>query len=156
MTAEEAFIKATKVRAKAYAYFYEEMENEVGAEVAEKIFTRVTYRLGTDNANAMRNEEKSSVTAVAKTFTKEGVGKNVFQQTLVDANDEKAEVKMEYCPLVEAWREMGLSVGRIKTLCDMAYRIDFGTLEGAGYALSFPSRIATGDDCCTLAITKKG
>jgi hypothetical protein len=53
---------------------------------------------------------------------------------------------------VEAWDDMGLSPEEKKTLCDIAYQVDFGKFETAGYKLKFDCRIAEGDSTCDMEL----
>ena len=69
--------------------------------------------------------------------------------------NDHAKIEMKGCPLVDLWEEMELSEDQICRMCDMAYRIDFGTIEPLGYELVFPTRIACGEPSCILEIKKK-
>jgi hypothetical protein len=155
MTAEEAFIKATKARAKAYYYLYEEMVKEFGVQKADKVFSKAMYNLGLEKAETFRPESKDSAEILADEFVKDGLGKKVFSQTVIESSNLKAVIEMRSCPLVAAWKEMNLSEQKIKKLCDMAHQIDFGTVEGKGLSLNFPNRIACGDESCLLEVYKK-
>jgi hypothetical protein len=57
--------------------------------------------------------------------------------------------------LVDMWKEMNLSEDKIKLLCDVACRIDFGNVESKGLKLEFKSRISYRDASCVLDITNK-
>jgi hypothetical protein len=63
-------------------------------------------------------------------------------------------LRLKECPLVEAWKELGLSPQLLRTMCDLAYQVDFGKFETAGYKLKFNCRIADGDAACDLHVTK--
>jgi hypothetical protein len=39
-------------------------------------------------------------------------------------------------------------------MCDIAYQVDFGKFEAAGFQLQFHCRIAGGDASCDLHLTK--
>ena len=155
MSSKEAFTKATKVRAKAYAYFFEEMAKEVGTDKAMIIFSRVTYRMGQEKAKQFSEEAKRSAKKLAEEFIADPVGSIVFAQSILEADEDHAKIEMKGCPLVEMWEEMELSEDQICRMCDMAYRIDFGTIESLGYELVFPTRIACGEPSCILEIKKK-
>ena len=60
---------------------------------------------------------------------------------------------MNRCPLVEAWEEAGLTVDERKLMCDIAYQVDFGKFETAGYRLAFACRIADTGKTCDLKVT---
>jgi hypothetical protein len=155
MTSEEAFIKATKTRAKAYYYLYEEMVKQFGEQKADEVFSKAMYNLGIDKANSFIPESKNSSEILASEFVKDELGKSVFSQSILKGSESSAVIEMKSCPLVAAWKEMKLSDAKIKKLCDLAHQIDFGTVEGAGHNLNFPSRIACGDETCVLEIFRK-
>jgi len=155
MTPVEAFIEATKVRAKAYLFLYEEMKAEIGEEKAKKIFSNAVYKLGIDKSKLYPDNVKASAISIAEEFVSNPLSREVFKQSIISGNDDKAIIKMERCPLVDKWNEMKLSENKIKTMCDLAYRIDFGKIESLGFKLTFDKRIADGEDSCVLIIEKK-
>lgn len=80
----------------------------------------------------------------------------LFDKEIVSEGDDVCEAKFHRCPLVDVWREYGLSPERIDRLCDLANKGDFGRASNFHNAeLSFPTRIGGGDDFCTLHITRK-
>jgi hypothetical protein len=62
-------------------------------------------------------------------------------------------LRLNRCPLSEAWNEAGLSPEEQKLLCDIAYQIDFGKFETAGYKLEFQCRIADKGGSCDMKVT---
>ena len=60
MNPVEAFVEATKVRAKAYVYIFDAMVDEIGEEKAKKIFSKATYNMGKDKIENLTDEEKKS------------------------------------------------------------------------------------------------
>jgi hypothetical protein len=151
----DTFISTTKLRAKAYAYFYEEAEKEVGQAKAVEMFKRAAYRLGLDKSKSFRQEAHESAAELAEDFKSDPVGEHVFQIKIINKSENKAEIAMSYCPLLEMWREMKYSPDEICRLCDIAHQIDYGTIEGCGFALEFPERAACCGEKCILKISKK-
>jgi hypothetical protein len=151
----EAFISATKLRAKAYAYFFEEIVKACGHVKAKELCSRATYRLGLDKASEFRKELRNSALSLAEAFVADPVGHAVFKQQILSGNEKEAVIEMKYCPLVDMWQSMKLHSDLICTLCDFAHRIDYGTIEGAGFNLSFKSMIARGDKSCVLHIFRE-
>ena len=154
-TSLESFISATKFRAKAYVFFYEELIKSLGKVEAKKIFRRVTYRLGEDKSKSFSKEAGSSARKLGEEFVSDIIGKQAFSQTLISGDENKAIVEMKSCPLVEMWEEMDMDKTMIKELCDCAHQIDFGTIESLGFELNFPRRISCLDGSCILEIKKK-
>lgn len=154
MTPEKAFITATKARAKAYYFIFEEFANEIGEEKAKEIFSKAIYKFGIDKSKTFSNDAKKSAKKFGEEFVSNPISNKVFKQTFIEGNNDYAKIEMKNCPLVEMWKEMRLSKEKISLMCDIAHMVDFGKTETAGYKLKFNSRIADGDDCCLLEIQK--
>ncbi|MDA8426238.1 MAG: L-2-amino-thiazoline-4-carboxylic acid hydrolase [Treponema sp.] len=60
--------------------------------------------------------------------------------------------RMNFCPLVEAWKEMGLAPERIDTLCDIAMEGDRGRAAAHGVSMELNETIGKGDRFCRLVI----
>lgn len=155
MTTEEAFINATKMRAKAYYYIFKEFADELGEKKAKEIFSRAIYKFGEDKPKVFPARAKISAKKFGEVFVSNPLSNKAFKQKFLEGNDEYAKVEMKNCPLVEMWKEMGLTKEEISTMCDIAYMTDFGKTESAGLNLKFNSRIALGDYCCLLEINKE-
>ena len=150
----KTFINATKLRAKAYAYFYEESIKILSLSKAAEVCSRATYRMGKDRVKEFSKEAAESALVFAKEFAGDPAGSAVFKIKVLKGDKKTAVVEMSYCPLVEMWKELGYSSEKICTLCDIAHRIDFGTVEGMEYKLKFTERIACGGKKCILEIKK--
>jgi hypothetical protein len=148
----QAFINATKLRAKAYAYFFEELKKEFGREKALELGSKVAYRLGLDKAGGFPPGTGGLVSKTAQSFAGDPVGNAVFQLEVLSDNEDEAIIEMSHCPLVEMWVSMGYSRDTIEDLCEFAHKIDYGTIEGAGCKLEFNSRISRGSKSCVLRI----
>ena len=155
MTPVEAFISATKQRAKAYYYIFEEFASELGEKKAKEIFSRAIYKFGIEKSKNFSDNSKKSPKNFSEEFVSNPISNKVFQQKSLEGDKNQAIVEMKNCPLVDMWKEMGLSKEKISTLCDIAHMVDFGKTESAGFKLKFKSRIADGDDCCLLEIQSK-
>ncbi len=80
----------------------------------------------------------------------------VFQSEVVSVEEDRAIAHFHSCPLVDAWRDYGLSSERVSRLCQLARKGDFGRISDIpGLKLEFPKLIADGDDVCELLITKE-
>jgi hypothetical protein len=155
MTPEEAFISATKMRAKAYYYIFKEFSDELGEKKAKEIFSRAIYKFGIDKSKVFSADSKKSAKNFGEEFVSNPMSNKVFKQKFLEGNEEYARVEMKNCPLVDMWKEMGLSKEEISTMCDIAHMVDFGKTESAGFKLKFSSRIADSEDCCILEIKKE-
>ena len=78
----------------------------------------------------------------------------VFKSHIVKQED-CCQQQMTYCPLVEAWKELGCSQEEINLLCDIAMEIDRGRADFHGIPLEIPERMGKGDPSCRLVLKKK-
>ena len=79
----------------------------------------------------------------------------VFESQIVKAED-RCEQIMTFCPLVEAWRELGCSVGEVDLLCDVAMAVDRGRAAYHGIRMELRERIGKGDAMCRLVLFRDG
>jgi len=75
----------------------------------------------------------------------------VFESRIIKAEDH-CEQQMTFCPLVEAWQELGCSPAEIDLLCDIAMEVDRGRAAYHGIPLDITHRIAAGDGYCCLVL----
>jgi len=80
----------------------------------------------------------------------------VFDKEVVQLQPEHSVARFHFCPLWAAWKEMGLSPERIARLCDLACKSDYGRASNfKNTVLTFPKRLACGDEYCQLDARKK-
>ena len=82
----------------------------------------------------------------------------VFQQEILELEDDKAVKMFNHCPHVEALTELGLSKEDIKMFCrDMLGACDYAICEPFPHVtIDFPTTIADGDGHgCAMTITRK-
>jgi len=160
MTVDEAkqeIKSANKMRAILYHYLLDETEQAVGAEKAAEIFRKATHRRGRD-IQKMYGDclTGCDFREVARKFVAISAAEGtLFTPAVESADDDRAVVTMKTCPLVEAWKEMGLSGDRIARLCDVASAIDHGTFESEATTLAFSHKLGQGDEMCRLIISKR-
>ena len=82
----------------------------------------------------------------------QGIGKEAFQSQEVKAEDDLAVLRLNYCPLVQAWKDYGLTPERIKTLCRLTQYGDCGRLWGSPLRLEFTSLISQGAEYCEIHV----
>lgn len=75
----------------------------------------------------------------------------LFDKEIIKLDPEHSVARFHYCPLYAAWKEMGLPTERIEYLCDVASKADYGRASNfKNTVLSFPKKLAYGDDYCEL------
>lgn len=144
-----------KNRARIYHLIYKELSKEVGEERAVAILKRAIYERGKEKGVQLAKKiGEPDIKKLAEAFVEGKEEIDAFGHEVVEIDENHALLRLNQCPLVEAWNEMGLSSEDQKTMCDFAYQVDFGKFEAAGYKLKFNCRIAEGSTTCDLRVTK--
>ena len=93
------------------------------------------------------------------TFTKAFANDDVvrcFEMDIIESNDKKLSINFHYCPLVEAWKKLGVPEEEIPRLCDMAMDGDRGIISTyEKFHFELGDTIAKGGKHCEIRITKK-
>ena len=140
-----------KNRARIYVHIYRELSKEVGEEKATEILKKAIYARGREKGLQLADRIKTpDLHDLAVTFV-EGKGQmDAFGHEVVHEANGQVVLRLKRCPLVEAWKEAGLSPAERRKMCDIAYQVDFGKFETAGYTLSFDCRISDDGGSCDL------
>jgi len=146
---------AFETRAFMYAYIYEELASELGKERAVELMKRAIYRRGVEVGRKYRPAvESADLIEVGSIFCDgspcEG---GLFEPGIEQSSKGHIVLRMTACPLVSAWRGMGLAPDEVDTLCEIAAAVDEGTFAGAGLDLEFLSRLGVvGEQKCLLEL----
>ncbi|MFH1572502.1 MAG: L-2-amino-thiazoline-4-carboxylic acid hydrolase [Acidobacteriota bacterium] len=144
-----------KNRARIYHHLYRELSAELGEEKAISVLKRAIYRRGQEKGRQLaRKIGGQDPRKLADAFVEGKEGVDVFGHQIVRVDDREVLLRLNECPLVEAWKEMGLQPEQIRTMCDLACQVDFGKFEAAGYRLRFECRIADGGSSCDLLASR--
>ena len=129
-------------RALMYYHLFEEMSAEMGRAKATEVMKRAIRRRGIEVGQKYRPAaEAGDLEAVGRIFCEGSpCGGALFAPGVEERSEGRLVLRMESCPLVDAWSEAGLSAGEIDTLCEIAAAVDEGTFEGAGLELTFLER----------------
>ncbi|OVE73349.1 hypothetical protein BVX93_01840 [bacterium B13(2017)] len=145
---------AHKVRAEIYYFLFLELRKEFGVKKAKQIMGTAIYKYGLKKSKSYGKDKINNIEKSAKKFCKRTKTKEkIFNTKLRKLTDDKAIIEINTCPLVERWKEMGLKKNIIKTLCEIANCVDYGTFEGLKLNLEMKSTLGEADDCCTLVLT---
>lgn len=143
-------------RALMYAYIYDELEAEVGAERATELMKRAIFRRGLEIGRKYKPAaDAGDLAEVARLFVEGSPAEGAFFEPGVAEEPAGGRVvlKMAACPLKDAWLAAGYDEAAVDHLCDIAAAVDEGTFEGAGLALDFLDRQAcAGSDICLLEL----
>ena len=140
-------------RAKIYAHIYRELSKEVGEDKAAEIMKRSIHTRGKEKGvQLLERIKKPDLHELAVAFV-EGKGEmDAFGHEVVREKSDHVLLRLNRCPLVDAWKDAGLSQQEIARMCDIAYQVDFGKFEEAGFKLSFDCRIAEDGESCDLRV----
>jgi hypothetical protein len=142
-------------RALMYAYLYEELSDELGPDRATDLMKRAIHRRGLEVARAYRAAvHAGDLEEVGQIFCDNSpCGGELFEPAVEEEGGERIVLRMAACPLVDAWRTIGLDPEEIDHLCVIAAAVDEGTFEGAGLELEFLDRIGRpGSERCLLEL----
>lgn len=119
----------------------------------EKLTDDAIFKFG---VNLYADKKAENPKEFVELMTAPGPGREAFGQEVIKAEEDHAIAHFHACPLVEAWKNYGLSDERIKYLCDLASKGDFGRASNfPDIKISFPKKIAYGDPVCELNAEKK-
>jgi len=147
-------VNELKNRAKIYVHIYRELAMELGRAKAVEILKRALYARGREKgAQLAARIGKPDLHELAIAFVEGNADMDAFGHEIVQEHSDYVLLRLNRCPLVDAWKEAGLTADEQKDLCDIAYQVDFGKFETAGYRLAFNCRIADHCRSCDLKVT---
>lgn len=102
---------------------------------------------------ARENAEETSLASWVEASKTRGCSP-VFESEFILGNG-TCEKRMNFCPLLEAWKEMGCTKKEIDLFCDIFTEEGRGRAEKSGIALEVASRMGRGEDSCRLLLKKR-
>lgn len=146
--------KEIRNRAIIYVHIFRELEKEIGQERALEVMKRALYARGKEKGVQLASRiGPPNLRELAAAFIEGKTDMDAFGHETVEEGDAYVLLRLNRCPLADAWKEAGLSPEERKLMCDIAYQIDFGKFETAGYQLSFSCRIADHGASCDMRVT---
>lgn len=146
-------------RALTYFYIFDELASEVGRERAVDIMKRAIRRRGVEvGAKYRPAAEVADLDEVGRIFCEGSACQGeLFHPGVEELSEGRTVLRMTSCPLVDAWRGLGLSPEEIDTLCEISAAVDEGTFTGAGLELTFLDRLGKpGSERCLLELRAPG
>jgi predicted ArsR family transcriptional regulator len=149
-----ALVNELKNRARIYVHIYRELSQEVGREKAVEILKRALHARGQEKGLQLKAKiGEPNLHELAIAFVEGNADMDAFGHEIVQEHSGHVLLRLNRCPLVDAWKEAGLTADEQKTMCEIAYQVDFGKFETAGYRLSFNCRVADACKSCDLKVT---
>ncbi|MBO5371889.1 MAG: L-2-amino-thiazoline-4-carboxylic acid hydrolase [Lachnospiraceae bacterium] len=116
----------------------------------EKLTDDAIFTFG---VNLYKDKKVENAADFVALMTEEGPGREAFAQEVISLDKDHAVAHFHKCPLVEAWKNYGLSDERVAYLCRLASKGDFGRASNFdNIKISFPKKIANGDAVCELDV----
>ena len=150
----EALTKELKNRAQIYICIYRELSKELGKDKAVSILKAALYARGKEKGLQLAAKlGKPDLHKLALNFMEGQGDMDAFGHEIAEEHKDYVVLRLNHCPLVDGWEDAHLSDDEKKLLCDIAYQVDFGKFEAAGFKLSFDCRIADRCKSCDLRVT---
>ena len=157
MTSEERLRQelygAFRNRALLYRHWFETLRQEFGEARAAEIMGRAIYARGVEIGKSFARFAPDDLAGLREAFVgfvpDEG---RMFAPEVTRCDAGGLDIKLQRCPLKDAWHEAGLPAADIARLCEIAGRIDNGTFEAAGFEFSADTWQPGREGCCHLHI----
>jgi hypothetical protein len=134
-----------------FALLYRTFKEAFPEDDVERLARKAIYEFG--RLKAKKDPEPFSPASWVERHVEKG--SNLIFDSDVAVDDEGALQIMKYCPLVEAWKDMGCTEAEIDLFCDIAMEGDRGRADAHGVGMALRERIGKGDSCCKLRVSDK-
>lgn len=136
-----------KSRAKLISQLMDALEEmQVDEETVKTLVEKVFFRAGAEDSKDYEGDDPDDFIRFMTRINME-----VFDKEIIKTDKDHSVVRFHYCPLHAAWCEMGLPPERIKYLCDVAGRSDYGRASNfKNIKFEMTKRLAAGDPYCEL------
>jgi len=144
---------AFRNRALLYHHLFDTRRKELGEARAVEVMGRAIYARGTEIGKAFARYAPDDLAGLRDAFVgfvpDDG---RMFAPEVTRCDAGGLDIKLQRCPLKDAWHEAGLSEADVARLCQIAGRIDNGTFEAAGFEFSADTWRPGREGCCSLHI----
>lgn len=142
-------------RGLVYSAIFHELAGEVGRERATDIMKRAIRKRGLEIGRKYRDAVAAGDLRLVGCIFCEGSAceGELFSPGIESFDGETLVLRMESCPLVDAWEAEGMAPEDVDLMCEIAAAVDEGTFEGAGLELEFLDRAGkAGSSRCLLQL----
>jgi hypothetical protein len=144
--------EAIKDRATWFALLYRSFAKVLPQKEVERACREAIYEFG--KLKGKKDAKKITPEEWVEKHMSKGSGE-VFESQIYREKDH-SEQRMTFCPLVEAWKELGCSKEEVDLFCDIAMEGDRGRADYHGIPYEIPKRLGKGDSYCRLLLKKCG
>ena len=120
-------------------------------EIARKAIYECGLFHGADKLD--RCEDVNDLRKFLDVFADENTRK-VFEMEIKENTEDRLYIDFHYCPLVAAWKKLGISDEELPMLCDIAMDGDRGICSKMGYDFGLGKVIAKGEGICEIRIDR--
>ena len=157
---KQALLSAYMDRARQVWFIYRKMKELYPGIDAERVIREGSWDFGVYQGEKIAQKyggaEKVGPREALFGQTSKG-GMLVFDQEIMEADDERAVKHFQQCPHVDAIRELGATDEEIRRFCrDMIGACDYGICHAfPNVGISFPTTVADGEgEPCRMTITR--
>jgi L-2-amino-thiazoline-4-carboxylic acid hydrolase len=143
-------------RAHLYRLLLDELEQEFGSEQAQASMARALERRGREVAQILFRDVPPNPRDIGARFLSVSPDNGRMYPHDVEGTDECMTIRVQRCPLKDAWFASRLPPERVATLCRLAGAFDKGLFEAAG--LSFSNETWSeerGGGCCWITLGRR-
>ena len=142
-------------RAHLYRVMLDELEPVMGWPAAEAAMIRMLERRGRETAAKLFAGMPPDPAAIGLRFLEVSPDGGRMYPHSKDISEGRIAMRVERCPLKDAWAGAGLAPGRVAQLCRIAGAFDRGLFEAAGVAFSNETwSERRGGGCCWIELTR--
>lgn len=145
-------------RALIYGAIFDELSWEIGEERAADIMKRAIRARGHEVGKKYRPAvRRGDLEEVGRMFCDGSpCGGALFTPGVHERMADRLVLRMESCPLKDAWAREDRSPEQIDRLCSIAAAVDEGTFDSAGLELTFLDRLGEeGSTHCLLELVRR-
>lgn len=145
---------AIHLRARMYYYIFDELRKEIGEEKATEYMKRGIRRGGLDMGKQFAEYAPDDIDGLKAAFLNWVPDKGAMfaPEVLGCDHDHGLEIQFHACPLLEAYREMGLPDDEMEKILAIAAAIDHGIFGGAGFDFESTTWKPGRPGCCRLHV----
>jgi L-2-amino-thiazoline-4-carboxylic acid hydrolase len=145
---EDAF----RGRAHLYRVILEELTASMGEVAAEQLLARAIERRGREVAAGLfKAVSPPSANAIGEKFLSVSPDRGRMYPCQVERRSDGMSIRVDRCPLQDAWVDSGQSSEQVATLCRIAGAFDKGLFEAAGVKFANqPWHRDRGGGCCWI------
>jgi hypothetical protein len=144
---------AFRNRAMMYWHIFAELRRALGEPQAAGLLSRAIEARGREIGRPFARYGPADLPGLRDAFVAAiPDGGQMFAPRVDRCDADGLDIKLQRCPLKDAWQEAGVPPADIAALCRIAGRVDNGTFEAAGFEFSADTWQPGGDGCCHLHI----